>query len=280
MNEYKNTLPCAVVRDILPLYHDEVVSAVTRSAVGEHLMGCQACRAEYEAMERELAKTAKGGQSTLARFRGMMKKQKRKKIIAIILAAVLAAAAAVGGVAGLSEWCIVPVKDSQWEVKDICRVDTDQGPQIFIHYADTYGGRAATRMETVERDGKTTLAFEMCHPVLSWRISAIHLERPGMFFVPDETAGGVDEITFNGVTVWTAEENDVPGYVDVFWDWEQAMWENGGGHAGGYGFTDDYVSILWPDGHEEFYTYDGELYLQEPAESELEEPPVAEGQRE
>ena len=268
MNEYKNTLPCAVVRDILPLYHDEVVSAETRSAVGEHLMGCQACRAEYEAMEKALAKPAKGGQSTLARFRGMMKKQKRKKIIAIILAAVLAAGAAVGGVVGLSEWCVVPVKDSQWEVKDICRIDTDQGPQIFIHYADTYGGRAATRMETVEKDGRTTFAFEMRHPVLSWRQPDGHLERPALFFVPDETAGGMDEVTFNGVTVWTAEENDVPGYVDALWDWEQAMWEDGGGHTGGYGFEDDYVSILWPDGHEEYYTYDGEL---------LEEAPVAEG---
>ena len=267
MNEYKNTLPCAVVRDILPLYHDEVVSAETRSAVGEHLMGCQACRTEYEVMEKALAKPAKDGQSTLSRFRGMMKKQKRKKIVAIILAAVLAAGAAVGGVATLSEWCIVPVKDSQWEVKDICRIDTDQGPQIFIHYADTYGGRAATRMETAEKDGKTTLAFEMCHPVLSWRQPDGHPERPALFFVPDETAGGVDEVTFNGITVWTAEENDVPGYVDVLWDWERAMWEDGGGRDGGYSFTDDYVYILWPDGHKEYYTYDGEL---------LEEPPAAE----
>ena len=270
MNEYNNTLPCAVVRDILPLYHDEVVSAETRSAVGEHLMGCAACRAEYEAMEKTLAKPAKEGQSTLARFRGMMKKQKRKKIIAIVLAAVLAAAAAVGGVAGLSDWCIVPVKDSQWEVKQVCRVDTDQGPQIFIHYVDTYGGKTAMRMETVEKDGRTTFAFQLRHPVLSWRIPASHTERPDLFFVADETVGGVDEVTFNGVTVWTAEENDAPGYVDAFWDWEQELWEAGGGYAG-YDFTDDYVYILWPDGHGEYWTYDGELYLQEPAEYDLEE---------
>ena len=271
MNENKNTLPCAVVRDILPLYHDEVVSAETRSAVGEHLMGCAACRAQYEAMEKELAKPVKGGQSTLGRFRDMLKKQKRKKIAAVVLAAVVAAAAAVGGVAALSNCCIVPVKDSQWEVKQVCRVDTDQGPQIFIHYVDTYGGKTATHMETVEKDGKTTFAFQMRHPVLSWQQPGGHMERPCLYFVADETVGGVDEVTFNGVTVWTAEENDAPGYVDAFWDWEKAMWEDGGGSYAGYDFTDDHVYILWPDGHGEYWTYDGELYLQEPAESDLEE---------
>ncbi len=277
MNENKNTLPCAVVRDILPLYHDEVVSAETRSAVGEHLMGCASCRAEYEAMEKELAKPAKGGQSTLGRFRAMLKKQKRRKIITIVLAAVLAASAAVGGVAALSDCCIVPVKDSQWEVKQVSRIDTDQGPQIFIHYVDTYGGKTATHMETVEKDGKTIYAFQLRHPVLSWRIPASHTERPDLFFVPDETVGGVDEVTFNGVSVWTAEENDAPGYVDAFWDWEQELWEAGG--YAGYDFTDDHVYILWPDGHGEYWTYDGELYLQEPAESdqeELEEAPEVE----
>ena len=51
----KVTLPCAVVRDILPLYCDGVVSAETRSAVGEHMMDCDACRREYEAMREAQA---------------------------------------------------------------------------------------------------------------------------------------------------------------------------------------------------------------------------------
>ena len=207
------------------------------------------CRSEADAqgvtqetfLKAMKARGSFAGQSTLSRFRDMLKRQKRKKIIAIVLAAVLAASAAVGGVAVLSDWCIVPVKDSQWEVKQVSRIDTDQCPQIFIHYVDTYGGKTATHMETVEKDGKTTFAFQLRHPVLSCRIPASHTERPDLFFVPDETVGGVDEVTFNGETVWTREENDAPGYVDAFWDWEQELWEAGGGSYAGYDFTDDYV---------------------------------------
>ena len=110
MNENKNApLPCHVVRDLLPLYHDGVVSAETRSAVGDHLMECESCRAEYQAMARPLPEQAGKSGSTLDRFRALMRRQKRKKILAIVLAAVLAACAVSGGVAALSQWYIVPV---------------------------------------------------------------------------------------------------------------------------------------------------------------------------
>ena len=85
MNEKNETpLPCCVVRDMLPLYHDGVVSAETRSAVGEHLMECAGCRAEYEAMEKPLPEQTGESGSTLDRFRALMRRQKRRKIIAIV----------------------------------------------------------------------------------------------------------------------------------------------------------------------------------------------------
>ena len=40
----KNELSCAIVRDLLPLYVDELVSAETKNAVGEHLEECGACK--------------------------------------------------------------------------------------------------------------------------------------------------------------------------------------------------------------------------------------------
>ena len=101
MNE-KVTLPCAVVRDVLPLYCDGVVSAETRSAVGEHLMDCEGCRREYEALREALPGTPEKDKSTLARFRAMMKRQRWKRIIAIAAAVVLAAAVTAGAIAALN----------------------------------------------------------------------------------------------------------------------------------------------------------------------------------
>ena len=37
---------CSIVRDLLPLYVEQMVSAETGEFVEEHLEGCEACRKE------------------------------------------------------------------------------------------------------------------------------------------------------------------------------------------------------------------------------------------
>lgn len=279
MNEEKRPLlTCAVVRDLLPLYHDGVVSGETRSAVGEHLMGCEDCRREYEVLREVLPEAAGKGKTTLTRFRELLKQQKRKKIIAIILAAVLAAAAATGGVAALSQWYIVPVSADEFEVRDVCLIDTPEGERAFVRWTYTYGGSSAIKSR-ISGDGHT-VNIEMKHPVLDW-VSVKGHERSDFWFVSVEEE--IDAVTFNGETVWTAEDEtrESPGYVRAFWDWEQALHDLEGGTAG-YDFADDYVYLLFPDGHEEYWSYDGERLDEPPASSgqemdwSLEVPPPAE----
>lgn len=46
---------CDVIRDLLPVYHDEVCSPDSRAMVEEHLAGCDACRAELMAMDADIS---------------------------------------------------------------------------------------------------------------------------------------------------------------------------------------------------------------------------------
>ena len=46
---------CSVVRDLLPLYAENMVSAETGEFVKEHLDGCTECRTEYEQMKQSQA---------------------------------------------------------------------------------------------------------------------------------------------------------------------------------------------------------------------------------
>lgn len=282
MNEEKSPLlTCAVVRDLLPLYHDGVVSGETRSAVGEHLMGCEDCRREYEVLREVLPEAAGRGKTTLTRFRELLKQQKRKKILAILLAAVLAVAATAGGVAALSQWYIVPVSADQLEVKDVGLIDTPDGERIFVRWSYTYGGSSATQSRISDGpDGGHTVDIEMRHPVLEW-VSVRGHEREDYLFVPVE--GRLDAVTFNGETVWTAEDDtgEAPGYARAFWAWEQTLHDLEDGTAG-YDFADDYVYLLFPDGHEEYWSYEGERLDEPPASPgpemdwSLEFPPPAE----
>lgn len=41
---------CGIIKDLIPLYHDEVCSDETRAAVEEHIAHCAECRAALEAL--------------------------------------------------------------------------------------------------------------------------------------------------------------------------------------------------------------------------------------
>ncbi len=254
MNEGKRPLlTCPVVRDLLPLYHDGVVSGETRSAVGEHLMGCQDCRREYEALREALPEAAGREKTTLGRFRELLRRQKRKKILAIVLAAVLAVAVTAGGIVALSQWCIVPVRADAFAVRDVCLVDTPAGELVFVRWSSTYGGSSTTRSR-ISDDGHA-VDIEMKHHLLEWA-GIDGLERDDFWFVPVEE---IDAVTFNGQTVWEAEDEvrEDTGYARAVWEWEQALHTVNNG-AASYDFTDEYVYLLFPDGHEEYWSYDGE----------------------
>ncbi len=279
MNEENKTvaaLPCEVVRDLLPLYHDKVVSDGTAAAVKAHLDTCQDCRTEYDSLCAGLPDQQKGD-GTGKKFKALMDRQKLKKLMAIVLAVVLTAAAVSGGIAALSQWYIVPLSADEFEVRDVCPIDTPEGKRVFVRWSYTYSGSSATKSR-ISGDGHT-VSIEMKHPVLEW-VSVKGHERSTFWFVPVE--GEIDAVTFNGETVWTAEDETrkSPGYVQAFWDWEQARYDPEGGVTG-YTFADDYVYLLFPDGHEEYWTYDGEQLDEPPASTvpemdwSLEAPPPA-----
>ena len=46
---------CDVIRDLLPVYHDDICSPDSRALVEEHLTGCETCREELAAIELEIS---------------------------------------------------------------------------------------------------------------------------------------------------------------------------------------------------------------------------------
>ena len=67
---------CDTVRDMLPLYVDNIVSDDTRVIVEEHLSSCDACRKEYETMKNAVVLPADGDAKQLKRLRVHGKRRK------------------------------------------------------------------------------------------------------------------------------------------------------------------------------------------------------------
>ncbi len=80
---------CSIIRDLLPLYAENMVNSDTAAFVEEHLNGCAACRKEYEkTKEPQPAQKLSGAAPLLA----LSRKLKAKKLQTIALTAVFMAA--------------------------------------------------------------------------------------------------------------------------------------------------------------------------------------------
>ena len=97
-------MPCYLVRDLLPLYHDGVCGEETAADVREHLEGCESCRAAMAELDAdngaEARLNAEGEQASaeaLRKVRGDLRRKRLLPALLVGLAAVVVLAAAVLG---------------------------------------------------------------------------------------------------------------------------------------------------------------------------------------
>lgn len=89
---------CNIIRDILPLYIEDMVSADTVSFVEEHLNECAACRAELESMKQSnsLEKMYENSSAEqvdeAAPLKALKRKMRKRKILTVALSSVSAMA--------------------------------------------------------------------------------------------------------------------------------------------------------------------------------------------
>ncbi len=90
-----NKIPCAVVKDILPLYIDELVSDETKQTIEEHLGECVECKELYDDMKPEKKEVAEENIKEvdyLKKVRGTNKKIITISAVLVVLLAIMAVA--------------------------------------------------------------------------------------------------------------------------------------------------------------------------------------------
>ena len=115
---------CNVIRDLLPLYRDDVCSGESRVLVDAHLAECPECRRALETMEREVNSPTPSMEKS---FRAWRKLQRRILLRRLALAALalvmLVAAVGVGAYAYDSYMCRqYPIGVENVRVDNLCRL--------------------------------------------------------------------------------------------------------------------------------------------------------------
>lgn len=86
---------CNIIKDLLPLYVDGVISKESTQLVDEHLSECDHCQALLDSMKEEISVSSIDEKNAIKNF---FKKIKRKKRIAITLSIIITFILGIGGV--------------------------------------------------------------------------------------------------------------------------------------------------------------------------------------
>jgi hypothetical protein len=117
-------ISCEIIKDLLPLYHDDVCSKESRALVEEHLADCITCKNELSKFSKEFeCPNLKTDEAMPIRAisniwkRGKMRAFLKGTIITLIISALLFV-----GFLGLTQWRIIPVPSELIEVSNVCQL--------------------------------------------------------------------------------------------------------------------------------------------------------------
>ena len=151
-----NKLPCDVVRDLLPLYHDEVCSEASRQMVEAHLSTCEDCRKELAAIGRaiqlapEEIKDNQQDQTALKSMSAFWNKTRKKAFLKGIAIAIAVCLLLVGSYYGLFEWNITTVASEDVEISDVSILADGR----IAYHAEITDGYALYRLKyDLDEDG-------------------------------------------------------------------------------------------------------------------------------
>lgn len=150
-------ISCSIIRDILPLYLDDVVSEDTRKMVEEHLKSCESCQKEVDAAKSDVVlpidQTAQLAEAAV--LKGLKKKLRIKKAVSSAVAVLVAAAALIG----LFLWLMtakifIPYDSAKFSVS------TMDG-KMYAQYTGGFSGSVGytASLPGLDGEGKNVFAF-------------------------------------------------------------------------------------------------------------------------
>ena len=223
----ENNLPCKIVQDLLPLYHDGVTSGITGQAIEAHLAQCDGCARELALLRENLPVKAEE-RATKTRFTAMIQGEKRRQLLRVVTAAVATCVALISALYVLTQIPLVPIPASEFNVHSVYRYEMDGSEHFFVMYTHPlYGAPTTGRFVTEEKEngGDQTFLVKWRKPVLTRKIRDAGNEEVLLtFFAP----GLFDTLKFNDTVVWSEEANGNDPVPEYFYAYaERAKGERG-----------------------------------------------------
>lgn len=204
-------LDCEIVCDLLPIYHDDVVSDVTKEAVEKHLDQCESCRKEYESLCCELPEESGMGSSTKGKFTAMMKRSRKKRIAMIGVAVVLTCAVLCGLFYLLCKEPLSHTAEDDMEILCAYKYQSNEGEKWFVLYTVPFYTCARTTYVTSQEDH-----IEELHSVIPFIHDALDYDKRCMELYNGSADEECTALVLGDKVIWSEEENGddvIPDYI-------------------------------------------------------------------
>ena len=145
MNE--DNVKCEIIKDVLPLYIDGVVSLETKNMVERHLLNCEKCKEEYREMSKEVALPLNTDNSMFKQLKVSFRKRKIKIAIATSLITAMVIMSIYWFVFNFQR--VIPYSNSLFSI------ETLDGNQLYLQYnGNNYYGSYEAYSIPINIDGE------------------------------------------------------------------------------------------------------------------------------
>ncbi|MCD7741580.1 MAG: zf-HC2 domain-containing protein [Ruminococcus sp.] len=246
-------LCCAVVKDLLPLYYDKVVSEETEALVKAHLDECEDCTSELELYRKDVidedeSEKVKNG------FKSVMKKTHQKTVRIAAIAIVCVLVLTIGGRYLFTQAPIIKASVDDIEVIRACRYEFDDGNDTGYFLLYSFPGEFSYGQQRIENEvngdvleityKKALITYNSTDEEDSYATDILTISNETQF----------SSITLNGEEIWNVnDENDTPSYVEAYREFETSD------NVICWSISDNMMSAEYADGSIICWDFDGNV---------------------
>jgi len=254
MNESK--LSCAVVGDLLALYHDGVVHEQTAQEIRLHLQECENCRREYEALCDPLPAAEQAG--TKASFFSFLRREKRRKFFAVAVLLAVCCGLLIGAGVFIHQIPIVDVSNRDPYILRCWQYEWEGQQKLFVLYEScAYTGYSQVKQsgDFHEGTGESTITLRQRTTLLSKKYED-HTWMEALCLGLETANGLADRVYFGEKLLWQKgqETEDVPAYVYAYEEYERS-----GEMQMITSLEEGWIGFIYADGSQIKWDYDGKI---------------------
>ncbi|WP_342532428.1 zf-HC2 domain-containing protein [Lysinibacillus sp. FSL K6-0057] len=143
-----NKVSCEIIKDMLPLYYDDVCSDESKRMVEEHLVGCPNCKNELDRLKadfilpKEEIETIRSDSNVIKNISSFWNQSKIKSFMKGMIISALLFSVINLGYFGLFNWQIISVSTDEVEIKNVSQLADSK----IVYYAETNDGYSLNRL--------------------------------------------------------------------------------------------------------------------------------------